>query len=66
MSALHHCHCQDGGGSIDIDEVIKLVIGLFTMGGVEVWHLMMTTKFKVFMLNTATERSPPGLRAGDS
>ena len=36
------------------------------MGGVEVWHLMITTKFKVFMLNTATERSPVGLRAGDS
>ena len=27
---------KDGGGSIDIDEVINLVIGLFTMGGIEV------------------------------
>merc|ERR1712032_1386488 len=26
---------EDNSGSIDIDEVIKLVIGLFTMGGVE-------------------------------
>ena len=26
---------EDGGGSIDIDEVIKLVIGLTNMGGVE-------------------------------
>ena len=26
---------EDGGGSIDIDEVIKLVIGLANMGGVE-------------------------------
>ena len=26
---------EDGGGSIDIDEVIKLVIGLFNMGGIE-------------------------------
>ena len=25
-----------GGGSIDIDEVINLVIGLFTIGGIEV------------------------------
>ena len=24
---------EDGGGSIDIDEVIRLVIGLFNMGG---------------------------------
>ena len=31
---------KDGGGSIDIDEVIKLVIGLFAMGGVEVRTLI--------------------------
>ena len=31
-----HLFFQDGGGSIDIDEVIKLVIGLFAIGGVEV------------------------------
>ena len=29
---------KDGGGSIDIDEVINLVIGLFTMGGIEVGY----------------------------
>ena len=27
---------KDGGGSIDIDEVINLVIGLFSMCGIEV------------------------------
>ena len=34
---------KDGGGSIDVDEVIKLVIGLFAMGGVEVRTLIVST-----------------------
>ena len=38
---------EDGGGSIDIDEVINLVIGLFTMGGIEVRRIYNSGNVKV-------------------
>ena len=34
---------EDGGGSIDIDEVIKLVIGLTTLNGIEVEKQVLLT-----------------------